>query len=110
MTPDQISALTAIAAVISKMGEWPLGSLIAAIVFGPWIIMGFVSWSMSKRHEAAMQMYENNVELVKSYQRIAEEQADTIRLSTSATVELTTYLKSKTPCHHRISDMLGRPR
>lgn len=99
MTPDQIAALTAVATTISEMGKWPIGSLLVAVVFGPWIIMGFVSWSMSKRHSAAMQMYENNIELVKSYERMASEQADTIRLSTAATTELTTYLRTKTPCH-----------
>lgn len=99
MTPDQIAALTAIAAVISKMGTWPIGSLIAAMIFGPWIIMGFVAWSISARHKAVTQMYENNIKLVNDYERMASEQADTIRLSTSATVELTTYLRTKSPCY-----------
>ena len=108
MTPEQISLLTAFATIITKIGTWPLGTFVEAVFFGPWIIMTFLYRSMEKRHEAVAQMYENNVKLVESYQRISSEQADTIRLSTSAITELTTYLKSRTPCHERIKEMLGR--
>lgn len=108
MAPDQIAALTAVAAIISKMGTWPVGSLLAAIVFGPWVFMSFVSRGMEKRQAAAMEMYKNNVKLVENYERIAAEQADTIRLSTAATVELMTFLKNKTPCHERIAERCGR--
>lgn len=99
MSPEQISLLAAFAKILENIGTWPIGSLIVIIVFGPWLVMGFVSRSMEKRHEAAMKMYESNVELVKNYAKVASEQADTIRLSTAATTELTTYLKTRTPCH-----------
>ena len=104
MTPEQISALTAIAAIFSQIGTWPIGSVICAVVFGPWVILVAVSRSMEKRHEVAMKMYESNVKLVESYDQMAKEQADTIRLSTAVTTELTTYLKSRTPCHERITE------
>lgn len=99
MTPEQIAALSAISSIVAQIGTWPIGSVILAVIFGPWIMMGFVSRSMEKRHEAAMAMYKNNVKLVENYEQIASEQADTIRLSIAATTELTTYLKTKTPCH-----------
>lgn len=103
MTPEQVAALTAISSIISQIGTWPLGALIAAVVLGPWIMMGFNSRSMEKRLEAAMKMYDDNVKLVENYEKIAAEQADTIRLSTAATTELTTFLKTKTPCHALIA-------
>ena len=99
MSPEQISALTAIAAIVSKVGTWPIGSIVLAIVFGPWVMMYFVSRSIEKRHSAAIRLYESNVTLVKGYEKIAGEQVDTIRLSTAATVELTSWLKNRTPCH-----------
>jgi hypothetical protein len=99
MSPDQITLLIAVAKILESIGTWPIGSLIAAIVFGPWIMLGFVSRSMEKRHAAAMEMYKNNVKLVENYEKVASEQVDTIRLSTAATTELTTFLKTKTPCH-----------
>lgn len=106
MTPDQISALAAISAIITQIGTWPIGAFLLAIVFGPWIAMWFVSRSMEKRHEAALKMYETNVKLVENYEKIAKEQADMIRLSTGATTELTTWLKNKTPCHTFISSKI----
>lgn len=99
MTPEQISALTAIAAIVSKVGTWPIGSIVLAIVFGPYVIMFFISRSVERRHEAALRMYESNVSLVRDYQKIAGEQIDTIRLSTAATVELVSWLKNRTPCY-----------
>jgi hypothetical protein len=108
MTPDQVSALTAISAIISQVGTWPIGALASAIIFGPWIAMWFVSRTMEKRHEAALKMYETNVKLVENYSRMASEQADTIRLATAATVELTTWLKTRTPCHALLAARLNQ--
>lgn len=105
MTPDQVAALPAIASILSQVGTWPVGTIIVAIIFGPWIVMGFVSRSTEKRFEAVTEMYKNNVKLVECYQRMAAEQADTIRLSTAAMTELITFLKTKTPCH---ALMVGR--
>jgi hypothetical protein len=104
MTPEHISALTAIAAIVAKVGTWEIGSIIFAIIFGPWIMMYFVSRSMEKRHNAALMMYENNVKLVQKYDKIAGEQVDTIRLSTAATVELTQFLRGRVPCFERIGE------
>jgi len=99
MSPEQIAALTAGAEIISQIGSWPVGSVIIAVIFGPWVMMYLFSRSMEKRHEAAMKMYENNVKLVENYDKMASEQADAIRLSIAATTELTTFLKTRTPCH-----------
>lgn len=103
MTPEQIAALTTIAAIVSKMGTWPLGSVVVAVIFGPWVVMWLMSRSMEKRHEAVVKMYESNVKLVESYQKMAGEHVDTIRLSTAATTELTTFLRTKAPCHQLIN-------
>jgi hypothetical protein len=108
MTPEQISGLTAIAAIVAQIGTWPIASIMAAVIFGPWIFMGAISRSMEKRHAAVVQMYEDNVKLVTHYEKFADEQADTIRLSTSATTELTTYLKNQVRCHERIKEKMSR--
>ena len=82
MTPDQLAALTAIAAIFSKVGTWPIGSIVAAVVFGPWIMMGIIARGMEKRHEAAIQMYTENVKLVVSFEKLAESLQSIIVLST----------------------------
>ena len=88
MTPDQIAALTAIAAIISKVGTWPIGSVVAAVVMGPWIAMFFISRSMEKRHGAAIKMYEENVKLVVAYEKVAEGLQDIIILSTQTMTQV----------------------
>jgi hypothetical protein len=82
VSPEQIAALTAISTIFSKVGTWPIGSIVAAIVFGPWLVMGFISRGMEKRHEAAIKMYEENVKLVINYEKIAEGLQSIIVLST----------------------------
>lgn len=110
MTPEQAAAISAIASIISQVGTWPIGTIIITIALGPYIITFFVNRSMEKKvevaqkmFEGAMEMYKNNVKLVQSYERIADEQADTIRLSTSATTELTTWLRTKATCHQLLT-------
>ena len=82
MTPDQIAALTAVSAIIAKIGTWPIGSVIAAIVLGPWAMMGIIARGMEKRHEAALLMYTENVKLVVSFEKLAESLQSIIVLST----------------------------
>lgn len=88
MSPDQIAALTAIAAIISKIGTWPLGSIIAAVVFGPWMMLWFISRGMEKRHRAAIKMYEDNAKLVVSYEKLATGLQDIIVLSTQVMTQV----------------------
>lgn len=110
MTPEHISALTAISAIIANVGTWPIASVILAIVFGPYFIVFFVSRSMEKRLSAAIRMYENSNKLVERYDKMSIEHVDTIRLSTQATVELTQFLRNRVPCFERITEKRVIPR
>jgi hypothetical protein len=104
MTPEHISALTAIAAIVSNVGTWPIGSILVVIVFGPYFIIFFTSRSMEKRLAAAIRMYENSNKLVERYDKMASEHVDMIRLNTAATVELTQFLRGRVPCYQRIAE------
>ncbi len=104
MSPEQISMLTAAAAIIERVGTWPVGSIVALIILSPWLTLIIISRAMEKRQAAALQMYESNVRLVEKYEKIASEQVDTIRISTSATVELTTFLRERVTCFERMRD------
>lgn len=103
MSPDQISTIAKASELIGQIGDLPIGTLLVIVVLGPYLFMFFISRAMEKRQEAALKMYEASVELVKNYERIAEQQADTIRLATAATTELITLLKSRTPCHQMLA-------
>lgn len=78
--------------------------------FGTVGLVIFLWWSDNKRIWAVLdqykrdmveqrEMYKSNVKLVKDYQTIATEHVDMIRLNVAAITELTTYLKTRTPCH-----------
>jgi len=82
LNPEQVAALTAIASIVSKVGTWPIGSIMAAVVFGPWVMLWILSRGMEKRQEAALKMYEDNVKLVENYEKIANGLQDIIVLST----------------------------
>jgi len=99
MTPEQAAAISAIASIIGQIGTWPLGTVIIAVIFGPWIMLFLSTRSMEKRHEAVVDMYKNNAKLVENYEQMSSQQADTIRLSIAATTELTTWLRTKPTCH-----------
>lgn len=48
MTPEQLSALTAIATILKTVGSAPFGFILAVVVIGPWICL-FVAWGVSAR-------------------------------------------------------------
>lgn len=98
MTPEQIAALTAISAIVAKIGTWPIGSIIAAIVFGPWVVMGIIARGMEKRHEAAIAMYKDNVKLVEQYERTAEGLQDIIVLSTQTMTQVRDRIDANLYC------------
>jgi len=107
MTPDQLATIQAVASIMSQIGTWPIGTVLFAVILGPWMIVIFVSRSQDKRFEAVIEMYKSNVKLVENYEIMSSQQADMIRLSTAATTELTTYLRTRTPCHQLINRHLG---
>lgn len=98
MTPEQIAALTAISGIVSKVGTWPIGSIIAAVVFGPWLAMGLISRSIEKRHAAAIKMYEENVKLVVAYEDIAKGLQSIIVLSTQTMTSVKTSVDNNLFC------------
>ncbi len=83
MDPHTVSAITAVAALMKELGTWPVGTILLAITFGPWIIVIFANRQQEKRFDAVKQMYESNVKLVESYQGIASDQRDIITLNTA---------------------------
>lgn len=109
MSPEHISMLTATAAILEKIGTWPIGSILTLIVLCPWLALLVVSRAMDRRfaifeknHASVIAMYESNVRLVEKYEKISGEQVDTIRLATSASVELITFLRTRVPCFERM--------
>lgn len=81
--------------------------------FGTVGLVIFLWWSDNKRMWAVLdqykkdmneqrEMYKNNVKLVTAYEQIASEHVDMIRLNVAAITELTTFLRTKTPCYQMI--------
>jgi len=84
MTPEQLSALTAISALLKSMSTWPVVSLLVMGSLAPWVIMIFLSINQYKRVEAQAKMYEDNVELVKKVIALAEGYREHLIWSTQA--------------------------
>ncbi len=84
MTPQQIAILNTVALILDKIGTWPVGTLAAVVIIGPWVAMGVIAWGQAKRFEAVQQMYENNVTLVKNYEKLAGSLQDLVILCTQS--------------------------
>lgn len=82
MTPEQISVINTIALILEKIGTWPAGTVFVVVAFGPWAMMFFISRGQEKRFEAVAKMYENNVQLVKDYEKVAVTLHDLVILNT----------------------------
>lgn len=82
MTPQDIAALTAMVAIIKEIGAWPLISIVSMVILGPWLGMWWITRGHEKRHAEVVQMYQDNVQLVKDTARVADGLQSIVVLST----------------------------
>jgi hypothetical protein len=101
MSPQEIAALTNALQYLSKL---PLGTLAIVALVLPWISLLVYTWlnnrlidkfrdqfreetdEARKRFEAVVRMYEDNVMLVKNYEKMAGDQQDLI-ISNTTTIQ-----------------------
>ena len=88
MSPDQISAITALANLLSSIGGWPLGVIIFVIIIGPWLFAMYLNSIWSSRFEAVVKMYKDNVSLVEELEEIANDLKDVVIMNTQAMTRL----------------------
>lgn len=72
MTPEQISIINTVALILERIGTWPVGTVLVAVAFGPWVMMYFIARGQEKRFDAVAQMYKDNVKLVEQYEKLAK--------------------------------------
>lgn len=108
MTPDQISAITALAGLVKSMGTWPIMSILIMVVLGPWVVNAYTSYQHQRRFEAVAKMYENNVMLAEDYKGMAEGYRDQLIWSTQTVTEAKDIAKNNLHCP--MVRKQGRPR
>lgn len=98
MTPEQISAITALAGLVKSMGTWPFMSIMILVVIGPWMINAYTSYQHQRRFDAVVKMYENNVALVEEIKNLAEGYRDQLIWSTQTVTEAKDIAKNNLHC------------
>lgn len=109
MTAQDVAALTAIITIIKQIGAWPLATTLIAVVAGPWIGLALLTRYSDKQraadvaeaarqHAEVVQMYKDNVELVKNYNRTSEALQDIIVLSTQTMTQVRDRVDSNLFC------------
>ena len=105
MNPTDLAALTALVALLEKVGAWPLISIALLVVVGPWIAVFILNGKQEKRHAEVVKMYTDNVTLVKGYEEVQKDSdrreevlIDLLRLNTETQTSLLTWLKQRTRC------------
>ncbi len=88
MTPDQITTLKLIAETIGKIGTWPLGVVLLIIEFGPWVLIFVAFIWQDKRFSRVIEMYENNVKLVHSFEDVARSFKDVVVFNTTVMTQV----------------------
>lgn len=74
MTPDQISGLNAVAMILQRMGTWPISSIVALVVLGPWAFQFFISRSQESKADAERSLYKDKFDQVVKQQEKRFEQ------------------------------------
>ena len=90
MTPEQALALIGnISTILRTLGSWPIGVTILVVVIGPWVAMFLLDRAQAKRFDKVVEMYENNVELVRQSNSMAGSLQELIIINTRAMTEIT---------------------
>lgn len=98
MDSTGIQALASFAQIIVSIGKWPIISVMFGLVMGPWVMMYILSRGQEKRFEAVILMYEKNVDLVKEYQTMSNNQQDVILFNTQKMTEINTKIDNNLYC------------
>ena len=109
MTPETLATMTALITLLKSIGVLPLSMIIVLIVLSPWVLMAIALQAMRKdqekrnaetreRFEAVVQMYKDNVELVKNYERVAEGLQDILILSTQTMTQVLSSVSNNLFC------------
>lgn len=109
MSPEQVSLINTVAFIIDRIGTWPIGTLGFLVIAGPWVMQYFIARELSKRYEedkeardkqfsAVTRMYENNVELVKDYGKIADNLQELVIMNTKAMTDMLFIAKHNLIC------------
>jgi phage FluMu gp28-like protein len=88
MTPDQVAALNAVALILQQIGTWKIGTLIAAVIMGPWIVTVVALYLGVKWFAGFKAMYNNNVILVKNYEALTKDHKEMIVYNTTIMTEV----------------------
>lgn len=83
MTPDALHTISAVSTLLERIGTWPVGTILLAVMFGPWALTIVVNRMQERRFDAMKQMYEDNVKLVHSHEKIATALHETVMLNTA---------------------------
>lgn len=84
MSPDQVTAISTLIGILSKLSSWPLGMLIFAMVVGPWVFALALAQQYRRGLDETRQMYKNNAHLVESYETLAKDLKDVVIMNTQA--------------------------
>jgi hypothetical protein len=98
MNPEHVALINTIAFILDRVGSWPVGTLAFVIVIGPWVLAFLLTRSQEKRFSAVRHMYENNVQLVKSFQSVADNLQDLVIMNTQAMDGVSSAVKNNLFC------------
>ncbi len=98
MTPDQVSMITSIAAIVKLLSAWPFMGLLFMLIIGPWLMALLLYVGQQKRFESVVIMYKNNVELCEQVTDIAKDLREVVMLNTQQSTVLSEEIKQNQYC------------
>jgi hypothetical protein len=98
VNPEYVTIINTVAFILDKVGTWPVGTVFFVVIIGPWVATFLLNRSQDKKVAAVSKMYEDNVELVRDYKKMAEGFQDLIILNTQAMTNVVTSAEKNLFC------------
>jgi hypothetical protein len=98
MSPETIHAVNAISNLLDKIGTLPIGTILVLVTVGPWVFSMLIGYRQDRQFREMKAMYESNVRLVTSHQKVADVLVDTVSLNTSKWTEALDGIRTNQFC------------
>ena len=98
MTPEQVSVVATLINILDKVSGWPFGLILFSVIVGPWLMAVLLAWQQSRRFEAVVKMYEDNVVLVEKHEEVCSDLKSVIMLNTQVLTTVEKDIKSNQFC------------
>ena len=99
MTPaEQLAIISNLMVLLKAASSWPFGVVLILAFVGPWVLQLILYYLQQKQYREMKTMYENNVQLVETNEKLAGDLKEVVIMNTQAITRLDEGIRGNQFC------------